>query len=181
MIVPWDTILFVPWDASQVDKVKEGGKLRSVAKDFGLKKSTLHRYVKDVLGNSVANIKFTPNYAVKKVFTDEEERLLLEYIVKAAKINYGLTAKQACVLAYQFAVGRKLNNIPEAWLRDGMAGRQWLFRYRSKFPELSLRKPEATWQQAWHVQFASIRSMSKSLRQLEMSLSIAQICSWKHL
>lgn len=121
-----------------IDSLKNGGKIRTAAREFGLKKSTLHKYVKTIRSSITPDlISFTPNYAVKKVFSDEEEKLLLEYLIKAAKMNYGLSTRQTCTLAYQFAVARKLTNIPEAWVRDGMAGRQWLYRYRSKYTELS--------------------------------------------
>lgn len=35
--------------------------------------------------------KFQSKYSVKQVFTQTQELLLIEYIIKYSKINYGLT------------------------------------------------------------------------------------------
>lgn len=40
---------------------------------------------------------------IKKVFTNEEELCLVDYILKAANLHHGLTLRDVQVLAYQFA------------------------------------------------------------------------------
>ncbi len=44
--------------------------------------------------------------------------------------------------AYMFAVHNKLENIPESWEKNEMAGIEWMNQFRSRHPSLSLRKPE---------------------------------------
>lgn len=122
----------------------EGHETRAVARDIGIPKSTLHRHVqKAKLLKDVAEYNFIPNITVRQVFTKEQEDMLCSYLIKAGKMNYGLTPLQARRLAYEYA--SKLNlQFPEQWKTSKLAGREWWFGFRSRQKDLSLRKPEST-------------------------------------
>lgn len=55
---------------------------------------------------------------------------------------YGLPSKDVCRVAYQMAT---INNIkcPDSWKKEEMAGKEWLRCFKSRHPDLSMKKPEA--------------------------------------
>ncbi|XP_012560059.1 uncharacterized protein LOC105846156 [Hydra vulgaris] len=58
-------------------------------------------------------------------------------------MNYGLSNKSTRLLAYKFAV--KNNKIcPSTWIKNKIAGIDWLQGFMKRQPELSLQTPEAT-------------------------------------
>ncbi|GBP02486.1 hypothetical protein EVAR_100985_1 [Eumeta japonica] len=61
------------------------------------------------------------NLAVKKVFTGDEELLLVDYIQEAAKLQYGLGLKDVNRLTYEFAT-KNNKKYPAQWDKDQMAG-----------------------------------------------------------
>ena len=95
----------------------EGRSLRKAASDFGINYKTLQRYVK--LHQKDGNIeKATFGYSTqkKRIFSDEQEQALLDYIIEASSIYYGLTLREVRNLAYEVAVA---NNIPVPESRTG--------------------------------------------------------------
>lgn len=59
------------------------------------------------------------HYDIHKVFTIEEELKLLEYIIHAGRMNYGLTKKETRQLTLKYA--KSLNKIiPHSWDTDEM-------------------------------------------------------------
>ena len=123
--------------------IDEGMCFRSTCKAYDIKFSTLRRYVKKA--NAAEDKEFmtyAPNYNCRQVFTTNEEILLQDYLIKAAKIQYGLTRKQVRVLAYEYAV-RNQKTFPDSWTTHGLAGEDWFTGYMKCFPNLSLCRPEA--------------------------------------
>lgn len=59
---------------------------------YGVKKSTLIGQVKKFRNSDASENNYKPNFANKRVFTDEEFSLV-NYIEKIAKMNYGPTKK----------------------------------------------------------------------------------------
>lgn len=113
------------------------------SRHFGLKKPTLIYHLNALKRSGNADFSYNPK-KTKKVFSDAEEILLVDYLTQAANMHYGLTKKQVMTLAYGFA---KANNkkIDPSWEANKCAGKQWLRDFRKKFyDKLSLRKPEAT-------------------------------------
>ena len=128
-----------------VEKViSEGKSIQSVCEMYNIKFSTLRRYVQKArdAGNTGLT-SYAPNYRCRQVFTDVEERLLQDYLIKASKIQFGLTRKQVRKLAFDFAV-KNGKEFPESWSTSGYAGEDWFSGYMNRFPNLSLRRPEAT-------------------------------------
>ena len=124
--------------------VKDKVSIYRASKDFDIPESTLRRHKKVFLQSRLEKYCYKKNNDVMKVFTVEEEKLLVEYILKAADLQYGLTLRDCRTLAYQFA---KVNNkkYHKSWDINKMAGKDWLKIFRKKYAnELSLRKPEAT-------------------------------------
>lgn len=129
--------------AQAVNEVRAGKSLRVAARSYGLKKSTLQRYVKGNSGQEdLSEARLTPNYACRRVFTDPMEKNLAEYLIDCAKMGYGLDTDQVRVLAFQLAQKNSLK-CPPSWEEKKKAGLEWLFGFKKRHPELSMRKPEA--------------------------------------
>jgi hypothetical protein len=62
------------------------------------------------------------NYNFKAVFTEKEEKSLVDYIEIRARMAYGLTSVETRKAAYIFAVANQLQ-IPTTWLEKEIAGR----------------------------------------------------------
>jgi len=78
--------------------------LTSASTDFGIPKTTLFRYViklKKASSGEKINMKFCPNYSVRRVFSDEEEAMLANYITNASTLHYGLSP--SCRILYNVA------------------------------------------------------------------------------
>ena len=123
--------------------VVDGMSIRTAAKAFDIKNSTLRRYVDKFKKTAADEMVYAPNYSCRQVFSADEELVLKDYLVKAAEIQYGLTCKQVRELAYQLAVRNK-KKFPPSWDENKSAGEDWFFCYMKRFPDLSLRRPEAT-------------------------------------
>ncbi|KAK9681254.1 hypothetical protein QE152_g38456 [Popillia japonica] len=69
--------------------------------------SQWERYVKKQKESAGVSIRMTPNYAVNKVFTNEQEKALTEYIITSSQMFYGLSSIDCRKLAYELAVTNK--------------------------------------------------------------------------
>jgi transposase len=95
--------------------------IRAAADRFGINFMTLYRYVK--------KSKLAPDnppsvgYAKpSKIFTQQQEEELAEYVEDCSKIYYGLTTRDLRKLAYDLAVANK-NKIPYNWINTQMASK----------------------------------------------------------
>lgn len=124
---------------------RRGWSMRKAAKECNVYYPTLQRYIAKNTAIRTEHLKsqrLTPNYNVNKVFSDEQERILIEYIKECSLKFYGLSTKDVRRVAYQMAA---INNIkvPDCWNREKMAGQEWLRSFRSRTPDICLKKPEA--------------------------------------
>lgn len=62
----------------------------------------------------------------------------------SSDIYFGLSARAAQVLAYEFALKLKKKNIPPSWLKHKRAGIDWFRGFMRRHQKLSMRLPEAT-------------------------------------
>lgn len=124
-----------------VDRAVGGEPLHTVAKEYGLSRNTLRRYVRKITGGGTSN--FISEYNKKQVFTDLEEEELAKYLEIMARMNHGLTTTLIDKLAYELAVKNK-KDYPKVWDEEKKAGYFWRRGFLSRRPELSLKKPEAT-------------------------------------
>ncbi|CAH1978094.1 unnamed protein product [Acanthoscelides obtectus] len=119
-----------------------GRTTRSVALQFKIPRITLKRYVDKCREKNNLDINFRPNNEHLLAFSPDEELLLKKYLEHASNIQYGLSSKQARILAYEFAVANG-KTIKESWSREAMAGKEWMFRFMNRH-NFSLRTPEQT-------------------------------------
>jgi len=119
----------------------ENYSIRQAAALKGLAYQTLSRYVKKVGDRDITNLKLSPKYDCRKVFSCEQEDSLVKYLIMCSAIGAGATSKKCRTLAFEMA---KINNIqtPAQWDKDKAAGREWLHGFKKRHPELALRKPE---------------------------------------
>ncbi|XP_072389336.1 uncharacterized protein [Diabrotica undecimpunctata] len=120
--------------------VQENLIIRRAAELQGVAYVTLFRYVRKVKANPDSDTVFRPKYDVRLIFTHDEEKTLVDYILTSAKMCYGLTPLECRKLAFESATNKE---IPNNWKKQTMAGREWYFGFRKRHPELSCRKPEA--------------------------------------
>jgi hypothetical protein len=68
--------------------------LGAAANDNGIAKTTLFRYVLKLRQTGdPETVKFSPNYKVRQILTDDEESLLADYLLTASKLHHGLSPK----------------------------------------------------------------------------------------
>ena len=127
--------------AAVLEVVEHKHQIRKVAKQRGISKSTLQRYVDKFKKNQDCSM--SPNYTHAQVFPKQQELALAEYLKKSSKMFHGLTTTQVRQLAYQMAERNKLS-IPTVWKEKMLAGADWLQGFLRRNPTLSVRTPEAT-------------------------------------
>ena len=66
-----------------------------------------------------------------RFFSDKEEAALVKYIITMSKLFHGLTKIQTKQLAYKFAKNKNIK-IPQNWIRDEAAGKDWLKGFRKE-------------------------------------------------
>lgn len=123
-----------------INLVKDGMKIRAAAKCKKIPYTTLYRYIKKSK-SALGPVRLTPNYCVNRVFTDEQEQSLVDYIIKCSQMFYGLTPIDVRTLAYEMSVANDIK-VPDKWREQQLAGIEWLYNFRKRHPELSLRTPE---------------------------------------
>lgn len=125
------------------DVIENNMSLRKSAEQNGVKKSALANYVKKAKEQGINNTSFIPGFNKSQVFSTEMEEILAQYLVKCAAMFYGLTPKQTKQLAYEFAIKNSLR-VPDTWIRNKKAGKDWFTGFMLRNKSLSIRKPEAT-------------------------------------
>lgn len=127
--------------------IGEGGvklSLRKAAEENGLSFQTLQRYVKKEREKTDPNMQISmkSQYKHRLIFTDNEERALVDYVIMCSKMCYGQTTKDTRELAYEMA---KINQkkIPLSWEINKLAGIDWLQGFLKRHSkQLSIRQPE---------------------------------------
>lgn len=117
--------------------------VRASAKKYDIDKTTLSRYVSKFRSNPEDKDSLTSDYQKRKIFSNEEETLLKDYLLKASKLHYGLTRKNVCQLAYEFAAANN-KEVPQSWDVKRSAGFDWFRGFMRRNSTLSLREPQAT-------------------------------------
>ncbi|GFO27444.1 transposase [Plakobranchus ocellatus] len=117
--------------------------VRSVAKDFKLSRTTLARYVDDRRKTENPDMCYKKSRVTKQVFSEEEEQLLADYVIKSSRMFHGLSISATGKLALEYAK-RNSKPYPESWDKNGEAGIDWFYGPMKRHPRLSVRMPEAT-------------------------------------
>lgn len=72
--------------------------------------------------------KLQPKYACRRIFSNEEEQTIKDYLINCSKMNYGLSRKYVRVMAYEVAVKNR-EFVPDTWHKNKMAGEDWLYGF----------------------------------------------------
>lgn len=129
----------------QFYKRKDGAKQRKVippnimasATKFDIDRMTLTTYIAKYRLNPRDTHNLQSNYKIRQIFSDEEETMLKDYIIKSSKLNYILSRKGVCKLAYDFAVANN-NNVPHSWDTNCLVGNDWFRGSMKRHTTLSL-------------------------------------------
>lgn len=121
--------------------VNDGFKLHRVAVDSGIDKTALSRHVKKAqLERTVDLVGYWGN---RRVFTDAEETLLSEYLIKACQMYFGMNPVEVRNLTFQLAM--KYNKeMPLTWIENASADFEWFKGLMKRHRDISMRTPEAT-------------------------------------
>jgi len=115
--------------------------IRESARVNNVNYKTLGRYVK--LHQMKGEISHIGYKAVRQVFSNELEGLMVDYIKKAAQIYHGLTPKNIRELAFKMAESNNVK-MPQTWVEQHLAGADWFACFMHRHPSLSIREPEPT-------------------------------------
>lgn len=143
-VTPRKIALFSSEDmAEAVRLVLLGRSVRQVAKDKNLAFQTLARYVQKERNKAPGEVvRMSPHYDVNKVFSNEQELELCDYIITCTKMFYGLPFSECRKIAYELAAVNQLK-MPENWTRNETAGIDWMKGFMKRHSNtLSLRTPE---------------------------------------
>jgi len=149
------------WDPNDMiraieDVLKNGLSERRAVEIYRVKLSTLKRRLKEACILPIRPIALSKSSAIPynksamKIFTESEEKELVEYSLRASKMGFGLSSGKLRTLAYEYA--KKPNKrFPHcrrgranSWEKEKQAGKEWFRSFMGRHPELSIRKPEPT-------------------------------------
>ncbi|KAJ8881109.1 hypothetical protein PR048_017582 [Dryococelus australis] len=106
--------------------MKEGVKLvleaqlaRNAADQLGLKFQTLARYVKKIRSDPNSEVAHSDD---RKVFSDQQEEGLENFLLDNSKMFYGLTTTETRKVAFEMAEINQINH-PQNWKHNGMTGK----------------------------------------------------------
>ena len=122
-----------------VAAVSEGASIRSTAKKYNLDHATLSRYVK----KRQAGDESVGYRSASQVFSENDEKTLVQYLLKTAECFFGLTPLEVRALAYQYATANDIN-VPQSWRENRQAGKDWFTSFMKRNSQLSIRTPQAT-------------------------------------
>ena len=103
-------------------RVIEGSQsIRAVAKQTGIPRATLRRYVDKARRNGLEEARMAPNYKNAMVFTEKQENDIVDYLQMASRMHHGLTTAATRKLAYEFAMKNDAT-VPNSWTDNNIAG-----------------------------------------------------------
>ncbi|XP_043468651.1 uncharacterized protein LOC122502578 [Leptopilina heterotoma] len=123
------------------EDLEKGLSLRIAAKRHGLCHMSLSRYKQKRKKASEENSTAvsTMGYAAhNKVFTDSQEKILSNYLLRSCDIYFGLSSREIRKLAFEMAVVYNLER-PSKWDENKSAGIYWFKSFMLRNPELSVR------------------------------------------
>lgn len=132
---------------SAVKAVSNGMKIAQAAKQYHIPRMTLSDHVKrDKIEDGKVIIKVQDYGEQSKIFTCDQETRLTERLIHLSKRGFPLNVCQLRQKAFEYAWELKRKglpvDIPPSWIKNQMAGKDWYLSFRSRHPEISLRKPE---------------------------------------
>ena len=116
---------------------------RTVAREFSICHVSLGRFVKKLQSSASeddVNVGYKRN---RQVFSDAEERKLVDYLKEASAVYFGLSPRDVRKLALECAKEYGIA-IPASWTAKQMAGADWFSAFLKRNADISVRCPEAT-------------------------------------
>ena len=124
------------------EDVRQGGKIRNIAKDYNINRMTLTRYIKKIQTNPDALFGYNAISNAQTIFPSEMEHDLASHIKILADMFHGLSTAKCRVLAYELAIQNQIK-IPPSWLENKKAGMDWWLGFKKR-NHLAIRSPEPT-------------------------------------
>ena len=96
--------------------------VRFAASRYGMSHNALHYRIKKISKFAECNRPnvFISRYKSRQIFNVNQDLMLLDYVIKCSKLNYGMTYKQFRQLAYD--CGRRLQSkFPSSWIDNKIA------------------------------------------------------------
>lgn len=126
--------------AAAIAAAGNGTPLKRAATEHGIPRNTLKRHFLSVKNGPNEQERSLGRYSV--VFTNQQERELVNHILQMETMLFGVTPRETRSLAFQLA---ERNGISHPFdMETELAGHDWLYGFRKRHPELALRCPEAT-------------------------------------
>jgi len=122
--------------------VQKGQSINKTALSLNISRAYLAKIVKKVKVSSELSYKHCPNIGNKRIFTMEQENLLVDYLKISSKMCYGLTRQQTKKLAFEYAEANTV--CPNKWKDSKIASEDWLKGFMNRHKDLAVRKPEST-------------------------------------
>jgi hypothetical protein len=117
------------------ERIQRGESKRQVAESLGMPESTLHlRLHRGYPATSLGRFKVT--------FSADMEHELVEHVKTIDNMFYGFTMKGPRALAFQFAQKNNISHRVDA--AKQMAGKDWVYGFLKRHPDLSLKQLTAT-------------------------------------
>ena len=126
------------WDPDKLQialrEIAKGRKIREVGRAFNIPESTLRKQKNAETHGT--------RLGCEAIFSPETEKQLKDYVLTLAKLFHGLTPLQLRKLAFRYAEEHQIKHrfSPEI----GAAGKDWLYGFLKRNPEVKLRQPEGT-------------------------------------
>ncbi|XP_036141809.1 uncharacterized protein LOC105833706 isoform X2 [Monomorium pharaonis] len=131
--------------------VEDGNSCKAMAKVYNIPLRSLHTYCKKYKeiketkeATTSTDIDINIGYdqcKTRSIFTEYQEEKLEKYLIKYSNIYFGISPKEARKLAYQYAVAIQ-NKVPDNWMKNKMAGEDWLSRFMKNHKKLNIRTPK---------------------------------------
>lgn len=122
-----------------VKAVQGGAKLRQTAALYNIPVMTLSDYVKQTGTSRTVTFK---KMGRKPVFTAQQENEMKEHILLLCRKFYGMTPDSLKHSVFEYAERNKIKNPFNKALKQ--AGKDWMYGFLKRNPEISIRRPEAT-------------------------------------
>lgn len=120
----------------------DGLSIRAAAKKYDLCHVSLMRYGRKITTTEEAKVSMGYR-SCNRIFSTEQEKLMVNYIIRAAEIYYGFPPKEIRKLAYELAAKYEIKR-PNKWDVNKMAGEDWFTSFMKRNQELSIRCAQPT-------------------------------------
>ncbi|XP_072400298.1 uncharacterized protein [Diabrotica undecimpunctata] len=107
---------------------------------YGIPVATLNRRIKSGKNEEEASRKKLGRF--QTVFSPEQEKALVDHLIGMDKLFFGLSYLELRSLAFQYAEINKISN--NFHKQNCLAGKDWLYLFLKRHPQLTLRTPENT-------------------------------------